>query len=219
MEKGRTRSSSSPPLYGLDIETDTEVDGLDPAVGRVLAVAVSEAGSVTLFDHADEVELLVALDRHLASLAPGVIVTWNGARFDLPYLATRAGHRQVELGLRLWPDPTCRDDRHSLPGHAGTYRASWHGHRHLDAYRVYRADVGPALSIGCSLKTVARLAGLAPVEVDASRVHDLTSAEMAAYVGSDARCTAELALRRWATAAPSIDPISLPGPLPTEALR
>jgi DNA polymerase elongation subunit (family B) len=213
MEKGR------PDLYGVDIETDTEVDGLDPGVGRVLAVAVADGDGIALFDQADEAELLTRVDRHLAGLAPGVIVTWNGARFDLPYLATRAGLHRVELGLRLWPDPRCRDDRESLPGHVGTYRASWHGHRHLDAYRVYRADVGPALRIGCSLKTVARLAGLAPVEVDASRVHDLTAAEMAAYVGSDARCTAALALRRWATAAPSIDPFLVPEPVAAEALR
>jgi len=219
MEKGRTRSSTSPPLYGLDIETDTAVDGLDPAVGRVLAVAVSDPGGVVLFDGDDEHELLVALDRHLATLPTGVLVTWNGARFDLPYLATRATLVGVDLGLTLWADPTCRDDRDSLPGHTGTYRASWSGHDHLDAYRVYRADVGPALRIGCSLKTVARLAGLAPVEVDASRVHDLTPAQMAAYVGSDARCTAELARRRWATARLWVDHAPAPGPVAVEALR
>ena len=217
MEKGSARPPSSPPLYGLDIETDTAVDGLDPLVGRVLAVAVS-GPEVTLFDH-DEPELLRRLDRHLAALPPGVIVTWNGARFDLPYLATRAALTDVALGLRLWADPTCRDERESLPGHTGTYRASWFGHDHLDAYRVYRADVGPALRIGCSLKTVARLAGLAPVEVDASRVHDLTAAQMAAYVGSDARCTAELARRRWATARLSVDRSLAPEPIAAEALR
>ena len=223
MEKGHPRSSSSPPLYGLDIETDTAVDGLDPLVGRVLAVAVSagDGGSgVALFDHADEPELLRQLYRHLATLSPGVIITWNGARFDLPYLATRASLTGVELGLHLWPDPTCRDGREALPGHTGTSRASWFGHDHLDAYRVYRADVGPALRIGCSLKTVARLAGLAPVEVDASRVHDLSAAQMAAYVGSDARCTAELARRRWPTACLSIDRrVAVAEPIPEETLR
>jgi hypothetical protein len=218
MEMGRTRSSTSPPLFGLDIETDTAVDGLDPFVGRVLAVAVS-GPEVVLFDQADEADLLHRLDRHLADLPAGVLVTWNGARFDLPYLATRAAMVGLELGLQLWADPTCRDERGSLPGHAGTYRASWFGHDHLDAYRVYRADVGPALRIGCSLKTVARLAGLAPVEVDASRVHDLTPAEMAAYVGSDARCAAELARRRWATARLWVDRRGAPEPVPAEALR
>jgi DNA polymerase elongation subunit (family B) len=218
MEKGRTPSPSSPPLYGLDIETDTSVDGLDPLVGRVLAVAVS-GPRVVLFDHDDEADLLRRLDQHLAELPPGVIVTWNGARFDLPYLASRATIAGVDLGLRLWADPTCRDDRGALPGHTGTYRASWFGHDHLDAYRVYRADVGPALRIGCSLKTVARLAGLAPVEVDASRVHDLTPSEMAAYVGSDARCTAELARRRWATARLAVDRPVAPGSITAEALR
>src|SRR4051794_33210668 len=136
MEMGRTGSSSSPPLYGLDIETDTAVDGLDPLIGRVLAVAVSDHRGITLFDHRDERALLADLDRHLAGLPDGVLVTWNGARFDLPYLATRAALAGVELGLVLWADPTCRDDRDALPGHTGTYRASWGGHDHLDAYRV-----------------------------------------------------------------------------------
>ena len=174
----------------------------------MLAVAVSDQRGVTLFDDPDEPTLLARLDRHLAGLPTGVLVTWNGARFDLPYLATRADLAQVELGLLLWADPTCRDDRDALPGHTGTYRASWGAHDHLDAYRVYRADVGPALRIGCSLKTVARLAGLAPIEVDASRVHDLTTTEMAAYVGSDA------ALHRRAGPAPvgHRQPVGRPAP-------
>ena len=29
------------------------------------------------------------------------------------------------------------------PGHRGAYRASWYDHGHLDAYRLYRGDVGP----------------------------------------------------------------------------
>ena len=218
MEKGSARPPSSPPLYGLDIETDTAVDGLDPLVGRVLAVAVS-GPEVTLFDHADEPELLRRLDRHLAgtSARRDRDLERRPVRPPLPGHAGRAHRRGV--GLRLWADPTCRDERESLPGHTGTYRASWFGHDHLDAYRVYRADVGPALRIGCSLKTVARLAGLAPVEVDASRVHDLTPAQMAAYVGSDARCTAELARRRWATARLAVDRSPAPEPFTAEALR
>ena len=94
------------PLYGLDIETDTTVDGLDPRVGRVLAVAVAQADGVTVLDDSCEAELLAGLERHLAGLDPGVLVTWNGARFDLPYLSTRAARGEVALGLRLEADAT-----------------------------------------------------------------------------------------------------------------
>ena len=209
------QSGRATPLYGLDIETDTTIDGLDPAIGRILAVAVVNADEadrtaeatepVEVFDDADEVELLDRLDRSLAALPPGVLITWNGARFDLPYLATRAERHGLHLGLRLWLDPALSGRHEPLPGHRGAYRASWHHHYHLDAYRLYQADVGPALRLPCSLKVVASLAGLAPIEVDASKVHELTPAQIATYVRSDARCTAVLAHRRWATAQFAVD--------------
>jgi hypothetical protein len=208
-----------PPLYGLDIETDTATDGLDPSIGRVLAVAVAGSRSVDVFDHADEARLLVELDRHLGALAPGVLVTWNGARFDLPYLATRAERLDVSLGLRLVADRAPAEPRPPLPCHAGAYRASWCAHDHLDAYRLYRADVGPALRLPCSLKVVARLAGLRPVEVDPGRVHELAPSTLAAYVGSDAACASELARRRWATARRSLDGAAMARSLAGQALR
>ena len=192
----------APPLYGLDIETDTAVDGLDPRVGRVLAVAVAHADGVTVIDDPCETELLAGLERHLAGLDPGVLVTWNGARFDLPYLSTRADRGRVRLGLRLEADPTRvhRADRVE-PG----YQACWGRHRHLDVYRCYRADVGPALRMTCSLKAVAALVGLAPIQVDTARVHTLAPEALRAYVASDAACTRELARRRWANASAAVD--------------
>ncbi len=208
--------SAPPPLYGLDIETDTAVDGLDPRVGRVLAVAVAHADGVTVLDDASEAELLAGLDHHLARLEPGILVTWNGARFDLPYLSTRARRRRVHLDLRLEVDPTRvhrprppqgqgQGDRRPADGGEPGYRASWGPHRHLDVYRCYRADVGPALRVTCSLKSVAALVGLAPVKVDAARVHTLAPEALRAYVASDAACTRELARRRWATASAAVD--------------
>ena len=202
-----------PPLYGLDIETDTSVDGLDPAVGGVLAAAVAGPDGPIVFDDGDEAELLRGLDRHLGALDPGVLVTWNGARFDLPYLASRAARLGVRMRLRLRLDPALGYRHEPLPGHEGAYRAAWERHTHLDVYRVYRSDVAPALRMPCSLKAVARLAGLRPIEVDASKVHDLSPAARSAYVSSDAVCTAALAHRRWATARAWIDPAPEPQPV------
>ena len=129
----------------------------------------------SLFDDDDEPELLRRSTGTWPRCPPGCSSPGTAPGSTCPTWPPGPRWPASTSGLPLWADPTCRDDRDSLPGHAGTYRASWFGHDHLDAYRVYRADVGPALRIGCSLKTVARLAGLAPVEVDASRVHDLTA--------------------------------------------
>lgn len=192
------------PIYGLDIETDTSLDGLDPAVSPVVTVALSTPAGDEVFG-GDEPRLLAAVDRRLRSLAPGVIATWNGAAFDLPFLADRAAACGVTLGLRLAPDPTVVLSHGPLRGHEGAYRASWHHHRHLDAYRVYRGDVGRVLGISCSLKAIARVVGLTPVEVDRERIHELTPAVLDAYVASDARLTRVLAERRWPGVARCVD--------------
>ena len=57
----------------------------------------------------------------------------------------------------------------------------------------------------CSLKAVAALVGLAPIQVDAARVHALAPDVLRAYVASDAACTRELARRRWANASAAVD--------------
>jgi DNA polymerase elongation subunit (family B) len=191
-------------IYGLDIETDTTIDGLDPAVSPVVTIALSTPAVDEVFT-GREPDLLAALDARLRALPPGVIATWNGAAFDLPFLADRAGACGVELGLRLALDPTVVLSHGPLPGHAGAYRASWYGHHHLDAYRVYRSDVGRVLQISCSLKAIARAVGLTPVEVDRERIHELSPAVLAAYVASDARLARVLAERRWPGVARCVD--------------
>jgi hypothetical protein len=192
-------------VYGLDIETDTATDGLDPRVGRILCVGLSGPGGELVLAHHDERALLLELDTWLADLGPGVLATWNGAAFDLPYLATRAALLDVELGLDLRLDPEVGLRHDPLPGHDGAYRAAWYHHTHHDADRVFRSDVGRTFGLSCSLKAVAGLAGLRPVDADASRVHELPRESLYGYVASDARCTRELVMRRWATAHVAID--------------
>src|SRR5687767_9315608 len=162
-----------PAVYGLDIETDTTENGLDPRVAAVVTVALAGAGYEEVFT-GPEAQLLVDLDDRLAELEPGVIATWNGAAFDLPFMADRAALHGIRLGLRLQHDRAITMRRAPLPGHRGAYRASWFDHGHLDAYRLYRGDVGPALRISCSLKSIARFVGLVPVEVDRTKIHDLS---------------------------------------------
>ncbi|HSL57769.1 MAG TPA: 3'-5' exonuclease [Acidimicrobiales bacterium] len=192
------------PVYGLDIETDTTVDGLDPAVARILTIALSSPEVDEIFT-GDEASLLRELDARLAEIEPGVICTWNGGAFDLPFIADRAAAHGVPLGLRLELDPHIVVRGRALPGHRGAYRGAWHAHAHLDAYRVYRADVGPAIKISCGLKSIARFVGLVPVEVDRTRIHQLDQEALHAYASSDARLARVLAERRWPSARRSID--------------
>lgn len=153
----------------------------------------------------DETTILHCLDDHLRSLPPGVIVTWNGARFDLPFISDRARLHNIDLGLHLVPDTRTRSHRPPLRGHDGGYHASWFEHTHLDAYALYRSDVGASLGIPCGLKSLARMARLTPVEVDRTEIHNLSPEELDAYVASDAELARELALRRWPTARLAID--------------
>ncbi|MFN8051966.1 MAG: hypothetical protein U0Q22_11040 [Acidimicrobiales bacterium] len=74
---------------------------------------------------------------------------------------------------------------------------------------MYRADVGASLGLSCALKSVARLVGLDPVEVDRSAITELPADRLAAYVASDAEVTRELVLRRWPACAPGVDVLEL----------
>jgi uncharacterized protein YprB with RNaseH-like and TPR domain len=173
------------------------VDGLDPVVAPVVAVAVVGSDLQRVLT-GPEPQVLAALDDLMASLPPGVVVTWNGTRFDLPFLAERGRRTGLGLGLRIGPGPS----------------VSWHGHRHLDGYRLYRADVGRVLGFPCGLKALARMVGLETVEVDRRRVHALAPEDLRAYVCSDAHLARALVLRRWPAARVWADPLpAAPSPV------
>ncbi len=137
-----------------------------------------------------------------------MLATWNGAVFDLPFLADRAARMGLVGGLRLRFDPAISRRGRPLTGHPGAYRGRWYGHRHLDGYRLYRNDLRRVLDVSCSLKSVARVVGLTPVEVDRSRIHTLGDAELADYVASDARLARILVERRWPGAARFTDAVT-----------
>lgn len=196
-------------MYGLDIETDTTVDGLDPRVSPVVAVALATVAATRVIV-GDEASILRSLDAELGALPPGIVVTWNGSAFDLPFLHDRAAACGVPLGLSLHPDPAPHRSADALPGHECGYRARWWSHRHLDGYRVYRADVGASLGLSCGLKSMARLVGLRPVEVDRSRISELSAATLERYVASDAELARALVLRRWPGCAAAVDAVPEP---------
>jgi len=194
----------SPLVYGLDIEIDTTAGGLDPSLTAVVAVALSLPTHDELFV-GPEPEILGELDERLARLRPGVIATWNGAAFDLPFIADRADWLGNALGLRLQLDPRLRLDHEPLPGHDGAYRARWHHHAHLDAYRLYRAGAGAVTRAAAPLRSIARFVGLAADGADTTVITDLTREALHARAPSDARLARVLAVRRWPAAARGVD--------------
>jgi DNA polymerase elongation subunit (family B) len=192
-------------VYGLDIETDTTHDGLDPAVAAVRAVALSSRAGDELF-LGDEADLIRALDRRLATLPVGVLATWNGATFDLPFLADRARILGLDLGLRLCLDRSLTLRRTPLPGHAGAYRGTWHGHGHLDTFRLYgqrRVDAPRP-----TLRSLGRRFGIGASVNQQPRHHDLTNEALHAHAPSDARLARVLAERRGAGAIRFIDHVA-----------
>jgi DNA polymerase elongation subunit (family B) len=189
-------------IYGLDIETDNSHDGLDPAVASVRAIALSGRTFDELFV-GDEADLLRGLDARLAELPVGVVATWNGSAFDLPFLADRARILGVPLGLKLCLDRRLTLQRAPLPGHAGAYRAGWHEHGHLDTYRLYGG--APTAAQRLSLRSLGRLVGLGCEDVRRTRSQNLSNEALHACAPSDARLARVLAERRWPAAARMID--------------
>ena len=189
-------------IYGLDIETDNTEDGLDPAVASVRAIALSGRNFDELFV-GDEADILLALDARLAALPTGVVATWNGSAFDLPFLADRARILGIDLGLKLRLDRRLTLHRAPLPGHAGAYRASWYDHGHLDTFRIYGAEAGAAQRL--SLRSLGRLVGIGGQDVHPARTQTLCNEALHACAPSDARLARVLAERRWPAAARMID--------------
>lgn len=195
--------SAPPPSqwYGLDIETDTTINGLDARVAAIVAVAVSTAEEDFVL-LGEELNILKDLEELISSLSPGVLITWNGNSFDMPFIAERAARAGVPLGLRFGPlEPTgWSRGRHHRP-----YTCSWGEHRHLDGYQLYRSDLGRQFKISCGLKSLSRMLGLEPVEVDRTQIHLLSDHDMQEYVASDARLARELVARRMPLAYESCD--------------
>ena len=178
-------------IYGLDIETDTTIDGRDPLVARILSVAVATADRSTcvVFESHDEQEMLESLNATLNALPAGMVATWNGSGFDLAFLMHRASVHNVVLDWQV----TDSDRTSKYPPVLGTVLQGTLGpHRHVDvayAFMEYAADN----NVKWSLKPVARSLGMEPVEVDRANTHLLSQEVLAEYVASDAVVTACLA--------------------------
>ncbi len=121
--------------------------------------------------HHDEAALLTELDGWLADLTPACSSPGTARRSTSLTSPAAPALAEVDLGLRIELDRSLGLRGDPLPGHVGAYRGSWHGHRHLDAYRVFRADLGRTFGVSCALKSVAGFTGVPFVDGDAARVH------------------------------------------------
>jgi DNA polymerase elongation subunit (family B) len=204
----------SVPIYGLDIETDNSAGhGLDPRRAGVVAVAITvptgyplppealrhhtpAAGGreVAVLDVSvsDEHRILSVLDQVITSLPPGLLVTWNGAAFDLPFLSDRAAVVGISLGLEMTADSGLECKYGPLNGHDTAYQASWSGHDHLDVCHPAKGWCASA-NVEWSLKPLAVAAGLNPVVEDRAALHDIEPERRISYVASDAAVTAAVA--------------------------
>jgi hypothetical protein len=209
-------------IYAFDIETDNSAGhGLNPLRSRITEVALSTADADVVFD-GTEIEILTGLESTLGNLPPGLLLSWNGAMFDTPWLHSRAravGLDAEAFGLELIAQPGLTPKYAPTPGHTGGYAALWHRtsgseplrlsrpHTHLDISYAYK---GFAESFGVhpdghpqagkpvvpwSLKPVAKAAGLDMVEIDRTALHLYDKAQVRAYAASDASGTRALGLR------------------------
>lgn len=204
------------PVYGLDIETQANPgsdDPPDPHTSLVRTAVLSTARGETSFT-GDEASLLEDLDDALFHLEPGIIATWNGGTFTMPFLADRASMWGLHLGLRLAADPRLRPRGELLRGHATAYRAGWHDHGHLDAARLFRSGRRPLIEVDEMLRSLGfrsgskhrAVTGTIPV-VSNEVQHDAAHT----YPSNDARLVRVLVERRLPGAARAVDRIVLPG--------
>ncbi|MCP4793966.1 MAG: hypothetical protein GY882_11650 [Actinomycetia bacterium] len=181
-------------IYALDIETCTDgVNGLDPSESHITSIAVHDGSHGVVFDGSEEA-ILVLLERHLKMLPEGIIVTWNGAAFDMPWLADRFAIHGVKTSLNIVPSDERVPSYNPIPGHDGGYLASWGVHDHVDVMLQYRLEA-KADGRRHGLKAVARHYGIDVIEVDRENMHLLTVEEEHAYVLSDVNATHILASR------------------------
>lgn len=213
-------------LFALDIETDNLMGfGLDPRNSQITEVAVcadpralndamrngfapNSRCDVTVLDHgvvfaaetpSEEALMLRNLDLLMMTLPSGVISTWNGAGFDIPFLYDRAKYHGLSWGLRPIADNRLKPYYATLPGHEFGYQATWRRnagfapHRFLDTSLSF-AD--PVTRRPKGLKSTARLNGMNPIELDRARIHTYSPEERAEYVMSDVVATRTLQLMR-----------------------
>jgi DNA polymerase elongation subunit (family B) len=181
------------PLYALDIETDTTIDGRDPSVAAVIAVSIADAEGPLAVLTGPEPMVLRATIAALDALEPGIVATWNGAGFDIPFIQERCDLLGIPTGWTV--TPTDRPSKYPPIGErSGRYSCVLGRHNHADIAWGWQAYCAHN-SVTWSLKPLAHSLGIEAIEADREHAAELLRDELFAYVASDAHVTAVLAQR------------------------
>ena len=180
-------------LYALDIEST----GLSPLDSKMVSVAIAAPEESLVIVSEDEASLFHDLTSWLKSSRreKGTIVTWNGAGFDWPYMYTRAkalGAEEFLAELTIVEHEERKPTYNPIAGHTGGYVVSFAGHDHADIMRPWKSW-SKERNISNSLKSVAKANGIEVIEVDRTKIAELSRAELVAYNISDVAATLTLA--------------------------
>ncbi len=186
-------------IYAFDAETDTSRGhGLNPLKARITDLSLSTEAGDEVFSDADEADLLTAFDDAIYDLPPGLLLTWNGTHFDLPFLDTRFDRNGLlHHGFSFIPTPAYPPKYELLPGHdsglTATYACKTGVHAHLDIAYAAKA-IADREHIKWALKPVARALGIDMIELDRTHLERYSEEERRAYVGSDSRGTRQVGM-------------------------
>lgn len=201
------------PVYSFDIETannkELGEDGLDPRRSRVTSVSVSSDSEDWVFDDDNELNLLTSLSGLITSLDSGILVTWNGSAFDLPFLHDRYKINALP-GYPILLRPSSRPTKYApIGGHTCGYHADgllWGKHLHADIQWAWESRA-KEMDVKWSLKPLATALNLNPVIEDAANLHLISSESRAKYNLSDAVVTRKLAIHESINLRLWIDPV------------
>lgn len=217
-------------LIALDIETT----GLDFTRDRILSAALYASESECVAFSGEETAVIGSVDEWLRARRPGIVVGWHSSAFDCPMLRSRADHNRQPLLLELrkqyplpCPELSCADRPALIHGAApeateasarvatagqpvrveggASYLASFGHHQHLDIAPFWR-PWARLRGLSGALKSVAKANGIPVIEVDRTRMAQLSTEELCRYNLSDVRATHRLARmlpEQWLDACPA----------------
>ncbi len=135
-EQDERSTRDFPPIYGLDLVTDSAGPLVDPMTDRITGVGLSGRDADSLF-LGEEFDILLDLEAKLQSVEAGVIATWHGSILALPLIAARAKRIGAPVTLELQIDQRSAPPS-PIEGVASAFRARWGAHQTLDLRRVYQ---------------------------------------------------------------------------------
>ena len=186
-------------MWALDIETDTTVPahsdgmapaGLDPRVSPILCLAVAADTEPTFVTEGEEPALLEAFVDWWQQLDPDdTVVTWNGSRFDFPFIGYRLVEHDLPVPFDYWAYRADPGERQPIVTSGGV----WHVSGHIDLHNVLH-DYRTRHRIS-GLKATLASAGIPHRQptVSGAQSGRIPAALLADYCAADAEATLSLA--------------------------